>query len=168
MKTFIKTIAIVASFAALNANATIELSHTDTTSFDVGGSIAAECKINSTQAAGATSLDLASSSAQEVASVELWCNTGQSTARTTYSSFNNGVLSNGTHASQDIAYLIDIAETDSGLGLDLTNPQTVSQSSSTGVNGASTSRTVSIKPIITGFEYEGSYSDTITVTVALN
>jgi hypothetical protein len=166
MKTVIKTIAIVASFAALNANATIELSHTDTTSFDVGGSIAAECKINSTQAPGATSLDLASSNAQEVASVELWCNTGQSTARTTYSSLNNGVLSNGTHASQDIAYLIDIAET--GSDLSLTSSQTVSQSSSTGVNGASTSRTVSIKPIITGFEYEGSYSDTITVTVALN
>ena len=166
MKTFIKTIAIVASFAALNANATIELSHTDTTSFDVGGSIAAECKINSTQAAGATSLDLASSSAQEVASVELWCNTGQSTASTTYSSSNNGVLSNGTHASQDIAYLIDIAET--GSDLSLTSSQTVSQSSSTGVNGSSTSRTVSIKPQITGFEYEGSYSDTITVTVALN
>lgn len=166
MKTIIKTIAIVTSFAALNANAAIELSHTDTTSFDIGGSIAAECKINSSQAAGATSLDLASSGSQDVASVELWCNTGQSTASTTYASLNNGVLSNGTHSGQDIAYLLDIAET--GSDLSLTSAQTVAQSSNTGVSGASTSRTISIKPQVTGFEYEGGYTDTITVTVSLN
>lgn len=166
MKTFIKTIAIVTSFAALNANAAIEVSHNDSTSFDIGGSIAAECKINSTQASGATGLDLASSSAQEVASVELWCNTGQSTASTTYASLNSGVLKNGTHSGQDISYLLDVSETQSDMNL--TTAQTIAQSASTGINGSSTSRTISIKPQVNGFEYEGGYTDTITVTVALN
>jgi hypothetical protein len=166
MKTLIKTIAIVSSFAALNANAAIQVSDDNQTSFDIGGSIEAECKINSTALTGAATLDLASTASQDVATVELWCNTGQSTASTTYTSTNSGVLKNGTHDGQDIAYLLDVSQTQSDMNL--SSAQTVAQASNTGVDGASTSRTVSIKPQITGFEYEGSYSDTITVTVALN
>lgn len=166
MKTFLKTATLLSVVAAVNAHATILLTHTEQTSFLIGGNIAAECKVNSTAATNATSLDLSSSSAQNIANVEIWCNTGQSTASTTYESFNNGVLDNNTHQGEDIAYLIDISETSSDLSL--TSSQTVNQSASTGVNGASTSRTVSIKPQITGFEYEGAYSDTISVTVSLN
>ena len=166
MKTLIKTIAIVSSFAALNATAAISVSNNASTTFDIGGSIAAECKINSTRNASAATLDLTSSNAQEVATVELWCNTGQSTASTTYTSTNAGKLKNATHNGQDISYLLDVAQTQSDMNLAIA--QTVAQASSTGVDGASTTRAISIKPQVNGFEYEGTYSDTITVTVALN
>jgi spore coat protein U-like protein len=166
MKTFIKTVTFLSAVATINANATIQLSHTNQTSFQIGGRIAAECKINSTTAIDSSTLNLASSAAQEIADVEIWCNTGQATASTTYESLNNGVLDNENHAGQDIAYLIDISDTESNLSL--TTPQTVNQAAGSGVSGTSQSRVVSIKPQITGFEYEGVYSDTILVTVTLN
>lgn len=166
MKTLIKTIALMSATAALNATAAIEVAHNAQTSFEIGGTIDPECKVNSTQGANAASLDLSSTNAQEIASVEIWCNTGQANASTTYSSLNNGVLDNDTHNGEDIAYLLDIDQTQTGMSL--TQAQTVSQSASTGVSGASTSRTVSIRPQVNGFEYEGAYSDTISVTVALN
>lgn len=166
MKTLLKTVALMSAAATINANAAIQVSHTEQTSFQIGGNIPAECKVNSTESVNSASIDLASTSAQEIASVEIWCNTGQSNASTTYASINNGVLVNDTHSGEDIAYLIDIAET--GSDMSLTSSQTVSQTASTGVNGTSTSRTISIKPQINGFEYEGGYSDTISVTVSLN
>lgn len=166
MKTVLKTIAIIASAAALNANATISVDDDNQTSFDIGGQILPECKVNSTLSSGAATLDLASSSAQDVASVEIWCNTGQSSANTTYSSANGGVLKNDTHSGKDIAYLLDIADT--ATSMSLTSDQEVAQSSGSDVEGASVARTVSIRPQVSGFEYEGSYSDTITVTVSYN
>ncbi|BDX05958.1 hypothetical protein [Planctobacterium marinum] len=166
MKTLIKTIAIITTAAALNANASISVEDTNETSFDIGGEILPECKVNSTASNGATGLDLASTTAQDVASVEIWCNTGQSTANTTYSSANGGVLKNDTHSGKDIAYLLDIADTSTGLSL--TSDQEVSQSAGSDVEGASVAKTVSIRPQVNGFEYEGSYSDTITITVSYN
>lgn len=166
MKTLIKTIAIVSSFAALNANAAIKVTDDDKTSFDIGGTIKAECKINSTTLTGAATLDLKTAAYQDVATVELWCNTAQSTASTTYTSTNSGKLKNGKHSGQDISYLMDISQTQSDMNL--SSAQTVAQSSSTGTKGDSTVRTISIKPQVNGYEYEGSYSDTISVTVALN
>lgn len=164
MKTLIKTIAIVSSVAALNANATISVSDTDQTSFDIGGQILPECKVNNTTTAGASTLNLASSDAQQVASVEIWCNTGQSTANTTYASTNNGVLRNENN--QEIQYTVDISDTQSDVSL--SSAQTFAQSSGSDVQGASVARTVAIKPVITGFEYAGTYSDTISVTVSYN
>lgn len=166
MKTLIKTIAIITTAAALNANATISVDDNNQTSFDIGGEILPECKVNSTATDGATGLDLAATTAQDVASVEIWCNTGQSTASTTYSSANGGVLKNDTHSGKDIAYLLDIADTSTGLSL--TSDREVSQSAGSDVEGASVAKTVSIRPQVSGFEYEGSYSDTITVTVSYN
>ena len=166
MKTLIKTIALTALAIAVNANATISVSDNQQTSFDIGGSIAPECKVNQIQAPGAASLDLSSATAQNVANVEIWCNTGQSSANTTYASTNNGVLKNSKHEGKDIAYLVDISDT--ATGLSLTSAQQVSQSSGADINGDSEVKTVSIRPQITGFEYEGAYTDTITVTVSYN
>lgn len=166
MKTVLKTIALVSAATALNAQASIELSHTHETSFQIGGTVEAQCKVNSIQSTNAASLNLASTSAQEIATVEIWCNTTQSTPTTTYASANSGKLANNKHTGQDIAYLLDIDQTQTGMSL--TNPQTVNQDVSTGVTGSSTSRTVSIRPQVSGYEYEGGYSDTISVTVALN
>lgn len=164
MKTLIKTIAIVSSIAALNANATISVSDTDQTSFDIGGQILPECKVSNYSPERSTSLDLASSESQTTASVSIWCNTGQGTASTTYSSANAGFLVNEN--GQKIAYSVDISGTANDLSL--TSDQTVNQVSGSGVQGAEQTRSVSVKPIITGFEYAGTYSDTIAVTVAYN
>ncbi|MCC2607276.1 hypothetical protein [Planctobacterium marinum] len=166
MNTFIKTIAFSTLATSLNVAATISVDDTEQTSFDIGGEILPECKVNRTQANGATSLDLASTNSQDVASVEIWCNTGQGTANTTYSSANGGVLKNDTHSGKDIGYLLDISDT--ATGLSLTSDQEVNQSSGSDVKGDSVAKTVSIRPQVSGFEYEGSYSDTITVTVSYN
>lgn len=164
MKTLIKTIAIVSSVAALNANATISVSDTDQTSFDIGGQILPECKVSNYSPERSTSLDLSSSEAQTTASVSVWCNTGQGTASTTYASTNGGYLVNEN--GQQIAYSVDISGTANDLSL--TSAQTVNQNAGSGVDGAEQTRTVSVKPIITGFEYAGTYSDTIEVTVSYN
>ncbi|MCC2607279.1 hypothetical protein [Planctobacterium marinum] len=164
MKKFIKTVALLSVTAALNTNAAISVDDTAETSFEIGGTILPECKVNNTSSSGAMSLNLASTEAQGVATVEIWCNTGQSTANTTYESLNGGVLKNGTHSGEDIAYLLDISDTQTGI--DLSTAQTVSQGSGADIEGASIARTVSIRPQVNGFEYEGSYSDTISITVS--
>lgn len=168
MKTINKTLIAIAAFTALNANAKIALDADDNTSFDIGGEITSECKIDNTSSNDALDLNLASSEAQSVASVEIWCNTGQSTASTTYSSLNNGKLKNGTNSGQDISYLLDIADTANGTGLDLSTARTVSQASGIGTSGESESKSISIRPQVSGYEYAGTYSDTISVTVSYN
>lgn len=166
MKKFIKTVALLSVTAAINvnANATISVNDTNETSFEISGTILPECKVNNTTVSGATSLNLASTEAQSVASVEIWCNTGQSSANTTYESLNGGVLKNDTHTGKDIAYLVDISDTQTGV--DLSTAKTISQGSGSDTEGLSVARTVSIRPQVTGFEYEGSYTDTISITVS--
>lgn len=88
----LKAMFALATTTAFCANATISVSDDDTTSFDIGGSIDAECKVSNYSPERSTTLDLASSTAQTTASISLWCNTGQGTARTTYSSLNNGYM----------------------------------------------------------------------------
>lgn len=164
IKTLTKTIALLSTFAALTAHADIAVTDTDTTSFDIGGEILPECKVSNSALNAATSLDLSSTDAQTAANVSLWCNTGQGTASTTYSSENSGFLVNEN--GQKIAYNIDIAGTANDLSL--TSAQTVNQQSGQGVDGADSTKAVSIKPIVTGFEYAGTYSDTIEITVSYN
>jgi spore coat protein U-like protein len=164
MKNLTKTIALLSTVAALSAQANISVTDTDKTSFDIGGEIQPECKVSNSALSSATALDLSSTSAQTAANVSIWCNTGQAAASTTYSSQNAGFLVNET--GKKIAYKIDIDGTASDLAL--TSDQVVSQESGQGVEGADASKSVSIKPVVTGFEYAGTYSDTIEVTVAYN
>lgn len=164
LNTFTKTAAILSTVVALTAQADIAVTDTDTTSFDIGGEILPECKVSNSALSAATSLDLSSTDAQSAANVSIWCNTGQGTASTTYSSQNAGYLVN--EDGKKIAYKIDIDGTASDLAL--TSDRTVNQQSGAGTDGADATKTVSIKPVVTGFEYAGTYSDTIEVTVAYN
>ncbi|XOV77500.1 MAG: hypothetical protein ACFHVJ_00230 [Aestuariibacter sp.] len=164
MKTFTKTIALLSTVVALTAQADIAVSDTDSTSFDIGGEIQPECKVSNSALNTATALDLSSTDAQTAANVSIWCNTGQGTASTTYSSQNAGFLVN--ESGKKIAYKIDIDGTANDLAL--TSDQTVAQQSGQGVEGADATKAVSIKPVVTGFEFAGTYSDTIEVTVAYN
>ncbi|MCC2607278.1 Csu type fimbrial protein [Planctobacterium marinum] len=149
---------------AINASAQMSLDATEQTSFDIGGSIAAECKVANTTTEQAASLDLSNASAQSAATISVWCNTGQNSADTTYSSANNGYLVN--ESGNQIAYNINVG--DNASALSLSSPQTVQQASGTGVQGGVQSSNVAIIPQVSGFENSGSYSDTIAVTVSYN
>ena len=166
MKTLLKTVALLSASVVLHSNAAITTGHSTETSFIISGSIQPQCKINSAEESRASDLDLTSAVAQAIATVEIWCNTSQSTARTTYSSINDGVLKNGTHAGKDIAYRMNVSGNNDTF--DLTSARSINQASASGINGESESRTISIIPTVNGLEYEGTYTDTITVTVALN
>jgi spore coat protein U-like protein len=157
-----KAMIALAATTAFCANATISVDDTDTTSFDIGGSIEPECKVSNYSPERSTTLDLASGTAQTTASVSLWCNTGQGTARTTYSSLNNGYMV--SEEGKKIAYSVDISGTANDMLL--TSAQTVNQIVGTGVDGAQATRSVKVKPLITGFEFAGTYRDTIEVTVS--
>ncbi len=165
MNTFNKALIVLSSTFALAANAAISVSDSETTSFDIGGQIDPECKVSNYSPERSTSLDLSSTEAQTTASVSIWCNTGQGTASTTYASTNGGYLVN--EDGNQIAYLVDIS---GGTASDmaLTSPQSVNQVAGSGVDGSAASRAVMIKPQVNGFEYAGTYSDTIEVTVSYN
>lgn len=146
------------------AIAKISLDDTNETSFDIGGTITAECKVTNASTDAATALDLSSASAQSASSVSVWCNTGQNSANTTYASANDGYLINEN--GDRIPYNINVGEQTNNLSL--TSPQTVQQVSGTGANGEALSSDVAILPQVNGFESSGAYSDTIAVTVTYN
>lgn len=149
-------------YPAIDASAQISLDATEQTSFDIGGSIAAECKVANQSSDIATTLDLGSSSAQNAATISVWCNTGQNTADTIYSSANNGFLVDD--AGNQIAYNINVG--DNANALSLATPQTVQQNSGAGTEGDSQRSNLAIIPQVNGFETSGSYSDTIAITVS--
>lgn len=157
-----KTMIAIAATTAFCANASISVSDDDQTSFDIGGQIQPECKVSNSSSERSMALDLASSEAQTTASVSLWCNTGQGAARTTYSSLNNGYMVSAE--GKKIAYSVDITGTANDMLL--TSAQSIKQEVGTGVDGADVARDVKVKPLITGFEYAGTYTDTIEVTVS--
>lgn len=158
MKNLTKTL-IALSMVASTANAAQLLgTDTNTTSFVIGGEIAATCKTTHTTQ-NATGINLGSAAAQTVASVNVWCNNGNM-ATTTYSSTNNGKLVSG---SNEISYLMNV--TDTATDVNLTSDQTVSQAAGAGTDGTVITKDIQIKPQVNGLETAGTYSDTITVTV---
>ncbi|SHH75071.1 Csu type fimbrial protein [Ferrimonas marina] len=161
MKKTVLALAALVSFGASAAN--IDVTATDNTSFDIGGTIAPTCKVDNF-IGDRGDLDLSESVRQNTASVSIWCNTGQATAKTTYSSLNNGFMEDAN--GNQIGYLVTV----DGLfnDVDLTQDRSGNQLAGSGLNGGQQSRTVRITPQVTGFEYAGVYSDTISVTVAPN
>ena len=144
--------------------ASISVSDGQRTDIDVSGSIDPICKVSNNVRNRATKLDLSVSKRQRTNRIFIWCNTGQSTAQTTYSSLNQGYLVNAN--GNKIPYLVTIPQTISGA--DLTTPKTVSQRTGHGLKGQNKGRNVHIIPQVTGFEYAGTYRDTIRVTVSYN
>ncbi|XOV77504.1 MAG: hypothetical protein ACFHVJ_11135 [Aestuariibacter sp.] len=131
-----KKITVLSALIALNAGA-ISVSDTEQTSFEIGGEILSECKVSNQTLSGASALDLTSASAQAAANVSIWCNTGQSTATTTYSSENLGKLVHET-ATHEIGYELEIG----GQTLDLSQDRSLSQNAGSGTDGADQSTTV--------------------------
>lgn len=165
MKTLRTVFTFVASgLSASSSFAAISLTDTSQSSFNIGGFISPECKVNNVANNTSTALDLTSTSAQTASSVSVWCNTGQSAANTTYASDNDGFLVNET--GNRIAYNINVG--DQGNDISLSTPQSISQQSGFGENGEEQVTDVAIVPQVNGLEFSGTYSDTISVTVSYN
>ncbi len=164
MKTLTKTLAILTTAATFAANASISVEDDATTNFEIGGTIPSECKVSSSALSGASSLDLSTTDAQNAATVSVWCNTGQASANTTYSSENDGRLFNSDR-NEYISYLLDIGSTSN---VNLNSDHVESQTAGSGTSGTSADTTIAIRPQVNGFESEGNYTDTITVTVSYN
>lgn len=156
-------IAIVAGISA-SVDAKISVEDGAQTSFEIGGSIAAECKVANAANENATALDLSSATAQSAGRLSVWCNTGQQLADTTYSSANNGFLID--ESGNQIAYSINVG--DQANSLSLNSPQTIQQANGSGTDGNTQATDLAIVPQVNGFESSGSYSDTISVTVTYN
>lgn len=144
--------------------AAVSVSDDDNTLMDFGGSIDPVCKVRNNLKNRSLNIDLTSATRQKTNHVYIWCNTGQSSAQATYESLNGGNLVNEN--GHLIPYLIQIPQTVNDVSL--ATPQTVSQRSGTGVNGDDQRRNIRVIPQVTGFEYAGTYQDTIQVTVSYN
>lgn len=157
-------ISIIAQVLATSCHAAILVSNNDTTNVDFGGSIEPVCKVRTNYKTRSIELDLTSATRQRTSGIFIWCNTGQTNAQTTYSSLNGGNLVNEN--GNTIPYMIQINQTLNDTSL--ATPQTVSQRTGTGVNGDDKGRNIRVIPQVNGFEYAGTYRDTIQVTVAVN
>jgi spore coat protein U-like protein len=149
---------------AFSAMASISVSDDDTTQLDFGGNIDAICKVRTKVKSRAINIDLTSAPRQKTSNIFIWCNTGQSQAQATYESVNGGYLVNEN--GNTIPYMIQIPQTLDNTSL--ATPQTVSQRAGSGINGSDKGRNIRVIPQVTGFEYAGTYRDTIQVTVAVN
>ncbi|XOV80548.1 MAG: spore coat protein U domain-containing protein [Aestuariibacter sp.] len=165
MKNVAKVLLMLSNLiVSLSTMANITNGDNETTSFDVGGTIQPQCKVKARNLNRAIGLDLSSATRQKTANIQIWCNTGQSQATASYSSLNGGQLVN--EAGQKIPYLMQIPNTVGDVSLSQT--QTVSQRTGTGIAGDHKGRVVKITPQVNGFEYAGIYRDTIEVTVSPN
>ena len=164
MKLLQKSLLIASMVASMSTTAAISVSDTNSAVFNIGGTIEAMCKVNSTGSAGASSLVIdESNTTQDIGTLEVWCNTGRN-ATTKYSSANNGFLVDG---SNKIAYTLDVGNFANSI--DLASDYTASATEAgSDKNGTSKAHALKITPISTGLDYAGEYSDTITVTVSYN
>ena len=158
------TLPAIAIGLSISANADISVSDDDIALLEFGGSVNPVCKVRTNYRNRSINLDLSSSARQKTSGIFIWCNTGQSQAQATYESLNGGNLVNEN--GNVIPYMIQIPQTLDNTSL--STPQTVSQRAGTGVNGSDKGRNIRVIPQVTGFEYAGTYRDTIQVTVALN
>lgn len=164
MKKFIKGFWVSALFIVFKTHANITVEDTDSTSFDLAGTILPECKVQARIKNRSTALDLTSATRQKTSNIWIWCNTGQSQATTTYSSLSGGYLVN--EAGNQIPYLMQIPGTIGNVSL--AQAQTVNQRAGNGTGGSHKGRVINITPQVNGFEYAGVYRDTIEVTVTAN
>lgn len=165
-KTLLQIIGLFCLWAIfmLPAYAVMSVQSNDSVSIDITGTIEPLCRVRNNVKSRATNLDLSTATMQKTNNVFIWCNTGQSAASATYESENSGNLVNEN--GNTIPYLITVPK--SGSNLSLATPQTITQRAGNGVNGSDKGRVVKVKPQVNGFEYAGTYRDTIKVTISYN
>lgn len=165
MKQFKKSLLIAAMLATPLATNAIELTDTDTATFEISGTIEKMCKVSTYAGEPARAVDLSpGAAASTTSSVSTWCNTGQSTVATTFSSANSGKMKN--EAGDEIGYTASLSGT--GSAFDLTSDVTLAKVTSGNLDGSHVSRSFKVQPDVNGFERAGVYTDTITVQVAPN
>jgi spore coat protein U-like protein len=164
MQILVKITIVTTLFASVAAYTAISESDTNTAVFNFGGTVEEICKVKSAGTASASSLVIDSSNtAQTIGTLEVWCNTGRS-ASTKYASSNNGYLVNGDN---QIAYTLAVG--DLATDMDLSQAQVLSATDAgSDTKGSAKEHVLKIKPVTTGVDLAGDYSDTITVTVSYN
>ena len=164
MKTLLKTALIVSAFTSIAASANISLSDTNSAVFNIGGTVDNLCKVKSNADSGASSILIDSTQTlQDIGTLEVWCNTGESTT-TTYTSANSGFLVSGANK---VAYTLNVGKLASDISLNRTYTAKNTAAGS-GTEGDTELHALKIKPLSTGLEFAGQYADTITVTVSYN
>lgn len=162
MKTLLKTTLIAVVFTSLATTASINDSDTDSAVFDISAIIEETCKVKSTGSASSLVID-SSNTVQQIGTLEVWCNTGRN-ASTKYSSANNGYLVSGNNK---VAYTLDVGNMTSDVNLN-SDYTAASTDAGSGIKGETQAHELKIRPISTGLDLAGEYSDTITVTVSYN
>lgn len=139
----------------------------DSFNLPIGGEIAAQCSLGVNPQAIAQDLDLSpGAGAQTVASVTLWCNTGQGTAQVTYASQNEGLQHNSL--SDRIDYQLSVSgSTGSFLVTSGDSSRTWPQVTGN-INVGPQTRSVSVDPQTSLMTPAGEYSDVIAISVAAN
>jgi spore coat protein U-like protein len=164
MKSWLRVFVGVSLATSTMATANIALTDDNTTSFDIAGEILPECKVTNQSSNQATQLNLASPDPQAATDVAIWCNTGQETANTTYSSANQGFLVN--EQGNRIAYNLSLENSNGEFNL--ATAQTIQQRAGEGVDANGETQTLLIQPQVSGFETAGNYRDTVQITVSYN
>ncbi|WP_105169105.1 hypothetical protein [Pseudoalteromonas sp. T1lg23B] len=167
MNTLLKPLFAISTVFSVSALAAV----TDTTSSDAQysftGTVEPMCKTSS-GTNSVTGLNLSTASqAQEIGTLDVWCNTGDN-ATTTYSSANGGYLIANNAQNSKLAYTLNIGDT---TDVDLqagAYEHLNATAAGTGSAGETKATLLKITPQINGLNDAGTYSDTITVTVSAN
>ncbi|MFC3030997.1 hypothetical protein ACFOEE_00430 [Pseudoalteromonas fenneropenaei] len=167
MHSILKSLLLVAVVTAMPVVSNVTDATTAQAKFSFEGAVEPACKTSSgiNSIAGLT-LDT-SQQAQEIGTLEVWCNTGEN-ATTEYSSLNGGFLVANNAQGSKMAYTLDIGDT---TGVDLQNgiyKHLQATVAGTGNTGDTKATSLKITPLANGLNAAGTYSDTITVTVSAN
>ncbi|BBN82565.1 hypothetical protein PA25_25500 [Pseudoalteromonas sp. A25] len=164
MNILLKSLLVVSAALSLPATTEVTDQTTNQAKFSFAGTVEPLCKTSS-GSNNITTLTLdASQTAQEIGTLDVWCNTDDN-ATTEYSSANGGYLVADNSQGSKLAYTLSIGDK---TGIDLkagTYTHEKATSAGTSNTGETESTLLKITPLSNGLNESGTYSDTITVTV---
>ncbi|CAM4091841.1 hypothetical protein [Pseudoalteromonas byunsanensis] len=167
MNTLLKPLFVASAIMSLSAMSAVSETTGRDAQFAIAGTVEPMCKTSS-GANSVTDLNLSTvSQAQEIGTLDVWCNTGEN-ATTTYSSANGGYLIANNAQNSKLAYTLNIGDT---TDIDLqagAYEHLNATAAGTGSAGETKATLLKITPQINGLNDAGTYSDTITVTVSAN
>ncbi|MCF6435444.1 hypothetical protein [Pseudoalteromonas sp. MMG022] len=167
MITILKPLFAISAIISLSTMSAVTETTGSEAQYSFTGTVEPMCKTSS-GTNSVTGLNLSTTSqAQEIGTLDVWCNTGEN-ATTTYSSANGGYLVADNAQNSKLAYTLNIGDT---TGIDLqagAYEHLNATAAGTGSSGETQATLLKITPQVNGLNEAGTYSDTITVTVSAN
>ncbi|OHU88470.1 MULTISPECIES: hypothetical protein [Pseudoalteromonas] len=167
MITILKPLFAISAIISLSTMSAVTETTGSEAQYSFTGTVEPMCKTSS-GTNSVTGLNLSTASqAQEIGTLDVWCNTGEN-ATTTYSSANGGYLVADNAQNSKLAYTLNIGDT---TGIDLqagAYEHLNATAAGTGSSGETQATLLKITPQVNGLNEAGTYSDTITVTVSAN